>query len=264
MSFALHSVCASETGCGRGVQHASHRSREHTCRGTGSLSTQHSVDAGNSCCRTGCAHSTSLPALKGSGVLLAQPHLKHGRKAHRVKHSKIQPLTADRAHLMGRVTNEEHPVVSHVVEQNAAYAKRGRRVDLGRDPFIARTLGDSLRETLASALRRVFRRVGPSRCFPSHQAPAAARKRKRLDNPAVIERNKGLLIGVFAAAMFGVLGLLIPLLQRNMRLTVEKLGERLSGEINVLRGEINVVNTKLDNLDRDVSVLMKREFGLPD
>lgn len=71
------------------------------------------------------------------------------------------------------------------------------------------------------------------------------------------------LIGVFAAAMFSVIGIVNGNLIRVLR-----------SEIGGMRGEIAQLDTKidaldakltvrLDYLDRDVQLLMKREFGEP-
>ena len=65
------------------------------------------------------------------------------------------------------------------------------------------------------------------------------------------------LIGVFVVAMFGVPGLVVPLINRATRNAIGELrGEMLGG--------FKAVDVKLDHLDRDVSALMRREFGTPD
>lgn len=103
-------------------------------------------------------------------------------------------------------------------------------------------------------------------------------------------------IGVFAAAMFGTLGVVVPLINRTIRDAVDGLRgemgslrgemdglrgemgslrgemgslrgemETLRGEVSGLRAEMNsrfeAVGVQLTHLDRDVSFLMKREFG---
>ena len=50
-------------------------------------------------------------------------------------------------------------------------------------------------------------------------------------------------MGVFATALFGMLGFL------------------LTGLIRIMKAEFAVVNTRIDHLDRDIQFLMKREFG---
>ncbi len=52
------------------------------------------------------------------------------------------------------------------------------------------------------------------------------------------------LIGVFAAAMFGMITVVSTLF------------------VHVVRSEIGKLDTKLDNLDRDVQALMKHTFGI--
>ncbi|NII69201.1 hypothetical protein [Microbacterium ulmi] len=51
------------------------------------------------------------------------------------------------------------------------------------------------------------------------------------------------LIGVFAAAMFGMIAIVSTLF------------------VNVVRSEVGRLSTKLDNLDRDVRALMRHTFG---
>jgi len=89
----------------------------------------------------------------------------------------------------------------------------------------------------------------------------------------VIELNEPqiwTLIGVFAAALFGMLTLMSTMLTRLIR--AEMRG--LSGEIGGLKGEIGglgaeirrveeVLSTKIDHLDRDVSSIARRGFGDP-
>ncbi|MCC7128627.1 MAG: hypothetical protein IT192_07415 [Microbacteriaceae bacterium] len=63
------------------------------------------------------------------------------------------------------------------------------------------------------------------------------------------------LIGVFAAAFFGMLTIVSTLFVRVVR-----------AEIGGLRNEINArfesVDRRFDGLDRDVQALMRREFGI--
>lgn len=63
------------------------------------------------------------------------------------------------------------------------------------------------------------------------------------------------MIGVFTALMFGMLTTVSTLFVRVVR-----------AEIGGLRGEINArfdsVHLKIDGLDRDVQLLMRREFGI--
>lgn len=59
------------------------------------------------------------------------------------------------------------------------------------------------------------------------------------------------LIGVFAAAMFGLLGIVSTLFVNTVR-----------AEIRRLDGRFDNLNTKVDNLDRDVQALMRHTFGI--
>ncbi|MFD4421218.1 hypothetical protein ACFWN7_06915 [Agromyces sp. NPDC058484] len=71
----------------------------------------------------------------------------------------------------------------------------------------------------------------------------------------VTEPQVWTLIGVFAAGLFGTLGLVTTLFVRVIR-----------SEIGGLRGEIvslrNEMNTRIDALARDVQALVKHTFGL--
>lgn len=62
------------------------------------------------------------------------------------------------------------------------------------------------------------------------------------------------MIGVFAALMFGTMTLVSTLFVRVVRTEIGG----LRGE---LLGEIRSLNVKVDGLDRDVQLLMSREFG---
>lgn len=90
------------------------------------------------------------------------------------------------------------------------------------------------------------------------------------------------LIGVFAASMFGVIGLIIPLVNRATTTAVDGVREAMEAGFDRIESTMNArfeavdarfeavdarfeaVNTRLDHLDRDVSMLMRREFGRPD
>lgn len=79
------------------------------------------------------------------------------------------------------------------------------------------------------------------------------------------------LIGVFAAAVFGMITVVSTLFARVIRSEIGGLrGEigGLHGEIGGLRGEMNArfeaVERRFDYLDRDVQALMKHVFGQPD
>ncbi|HEY9498841.1 MAG TPA: hypothetical protein VIQ78_07450 [Terrimesophilobacter sp.] len=81
------------------------------------------------------------------------------------------------------------------------------------------------------------------------------------------------MIGVFTALMFGMLTLVSTLFVRVVRSEVGGLRGELLGEIGGLRAEMrarfeavdarfDAVHVKIDGLDRDVQLLMRREFGI--
>jgi len=59
------------------------------------------------------------------------------------------------------------------------------------------------------------------------------------------------LIGVFAAALFGLITIVSTLFLRVVH-----------SEVSGLRAEIRAINDRLDHLDRDVNALMKHTFGI--
>lgn len=91
----------------------------------------------------------------------------------------------------------------------------------------------------------------------------------------VTEPQVWTMIGVFSALMFGMLTLVSTLFVRVVRTEIaglrgELLGEMrgelgelgdVRAEIGGIRGELQSLHTKVDNLDRDVQLLMAREFG---
>ena len=62
------------------------------------------------------------------------------------------------------------------------------------------------------------------------------------------------MIGVFSALMFGMLTIISTMFVRVVR-------TEISGLRGELLGEIRGLASKVDNLDRDVQLLMAREFG---
>lgn len=62
------------------------------------------------------------------------------------------------------------------------------------------------------------------------------------------------LIGVFAAAIFGIQGIAISSFRREMRGTRDQM-------ITKMDAGFDSVNKRIDHLDRDVSFLMRKEFG---
>jgi hypothetical protein len=93
----------------------------------------------------------------------------------------------------------------------------------------------------------------------------------------VTEPQVWTMIGVFTALMFGMLTIVSTLFVRVIRSEIGGLRSELDGRIGGLRGEIGgeisglrgeieglrrEMTMKFDNLDRDVQVLMRREFGI--
>ncbi|MFT4029051.1 MAG: hypothetical protein QM675_04175 [Protaetiibacter sp.] len=79
------------------------------------------------------------------------------------------------------------------------------------------------------------------------------------------------LIGVFAAAMFGVLGLIVPLVNRNMaagfaavNTKIDSLEKVMNAKFEAVDAKFDAVYTKLDHLDRDVTAISKKVFDRPE
>ena len=87
------------------------------------------------------------------------------------------------------------------------------------------------------------------------------------------------LIGVFAAGMFGTLTLMSTMFVRVLRAEIGtvrgeigSLRSEVKGEIGSLRSEVKgeiaglraEMNSKFESLDRDVQLLMRRQFGIDD
>jgi hypothetical protein len=72
------------------------------------------------------------------------------------------------------------------------------------------------------------------------------------------------LIGVFGAAIFSIQGIAISSFRREIKSLGDGIRAELRGEIGSLRSDMNarfeLVNNRLDNLDRDVQFLMRKEF----
>lgn len=73
------------------------------------------------------------------------------------------------------------------------------------------------------------------------------------------------MLGVFTALMFGMLTTVSTLFVRVVRSEIGGLRGEMNGQIGGLRAEMNArfdaVHVKIDGLDRDVQLLMNREFG---
>ena len=79
------------------------------------------------------------------------------------------------------------------------------------------------------------------------------------------------LLGVFAAIMLGGMTLMTTLLMRTMTAAIDGVNGRIDGvhaRIDGLSAEMNAqfdtVNVKLEHLDRDVTALSKKVFGVSD
>lgn len=75
------------------------------------------------------------------------------------------------------------------------------------------------------------------------------------------------LIGVFATIMIGGFTLSTTMLTRTMNAgfrAVDARFEAVDARFEAVDARFETVNAKLEHLDRDVSALMKREFGIPD
>ncbi|MGK2954341.1 MAG: hypothetical protein ACSLFI_01550 [Solirubrobacterales bacterium] len=66
------------------------------------------------------------------------------------------------------------------------------------------------------------------------------------------------LIGVFAAAVFGMLTWQTISFNRTLSAVADRLEAKIDGKIDGLRHELS---TKIDNLNRDVEVLSRHVFG---
>lgn len=74
------------------------------------------------------------------------------------------------------------------------------------------------------------------------------------------------LIGVFAAAIFGMFTIVSTLFLRVLRAEVGSISGELRAEIGGLRAEMNgrfdKLEQRVDGIDRDVQALVKHTFGL--
>ncbi|QEE62692.1 hypothetical protein FVA74_11015 [Salinibacterium sp. dk2585] len=62
------------------------------------------------------------------------------------------------------------------------------------------------------------------------------------------------LIGVFAAAFFALIGIVTTNFHRTMEARFEALSARIDGKLDVM-------NLKLENMDRDIQALSRHVFG---
>ena len=69
------------------------------------------------------------------------------------------------------------------------------------------------------------------------------------------------LIGVFATAIFGMMTWQTVNFNRALVSAVERLEAKFDGKFDAMSGKIEVINAKIDNLDRDVQALTRHVFG---
>ncbi|WP_240792225.1 MULTISPECIES: hypothetical protein [unclassified Salinibacterium] len=70
----------------------------------------------------------------------------------------------------------------------------------------------------------------------------------------VTEPQVWVLIGVFAAAFFALIGIVTTNFHRTMEARFEALSARIDGKLDVM-------NLKLENMDRDIQALSRHVFG---
>lgn len=78
------------------------------------------------------------------------------------------------------------------------------------------------------------------------------------------------LLGVFAAIMLGGMTLMTTLLMRTMTAAIDGVNGRISGLVGEMKAgfaavdaKFETVNVKLEHLDRDVTAISKKVFGIP-
>ncbi len=77
----------------------------------------------------------------------------------------------------------------------------------------------------------------------------------------VTEPQVWTMIGVFAALMFGTLTIVSTLFVRVVRSEIGGVRSEMGGLRAEMGARFDAVNVKIDGLDRDVQLLMSREFG---
>ena len=70
------------------------------------------------------------------------------------------------------------------------------------------------------------------------------------------------MIGVFTALMFGMLTTVSTLFVRVIRSEIGGLRGEMKARFEAVDSRFDGMNVKFDNLDRDVQLLMRREFGI--
>lgn len=69
------------------------------------------------------------------------------------------------------------------------------------------------------------------------------------------------LIGVFAAAIFGMIGIVTTSFNRNLTTSLNGIREVMNARFDAIDSEFSRVHTRLDALDRDVHALTRHVFG---
>ena len=68
-------------------------------------------------------------------------------------------------------------------------------------------------------------------------------------------------IGVFATALFAMLGITVTLFSRMLKSEIGSVRAEIGSLRNEMNSRFDAVNAKIDHIDRDVQSLMRREFG---
>lgn len=84
------------------------------------------------------------------------------------------------------------------------------------------------------------------------------------DNERVIELTEPqvwILIGVFAAAFFGMIGIVTTGFNRTMSARFETMDARFEAMRAEMNAKFDIINVKLENMDRDIQALSRHVFG---
>jgi hypothetical protein len=69
------------------------------------------------------------------------------------------------------------------------------------------------------------------------------------------------LIGVFAAAIFGMMGIVMTSVNRTLTASLARVDTRIAGLREVMEAKFEKMAAKFDLLDRDIQALSRRVFG---
>jgi hypothetical protein len=69
------------------------------------------------------------------------------------------------------------------------------------------------------------------------------------------------LIGVFAAAIFGMMGIVMTSVNRTLTASLARVDTRIDGLREVMEAKFDKMDAKFDLLDRDIQALSRRVFG---